>query len=126
MTFVNHGCNGTSNLSEKLPFTESNANFTDPLFLDLIQKQWAGGEGRVYNPAQLRDTASLVMVSNHVPIRKGEELLDNYIDFITDVKMLEKELTDLKTQCAGESLGIISGYESPLKSQDMISSRSSF
>ena len=118
MTFVNHGCNGTSNLSEKLPFTESNANFTDPLFLDLIQKQWADGEGGVYNPAQLRATASLVMVSNHVPIRKGEELLDDYINFITDVEMLEEGLTDLKTQCAGESFGIISEYESSLDSPE--------
>ena len=116
MTFVNHGCSDTSNLNGKVPFTESNADPTDPLVLNFIQEQWADGEGRVYNPALLRDTASLVTVKNHVPIMKGEELLENYINFITDVEMLEAELTILKSQCAGESLGIISEYELSLYS----------
>ena len=47
---------------------------------------------------------------------KGEELLENYINFITDVEMLEEDLTGLKTLCAGERLGIISKYESSLHS----------
>jgi hypothetical protein len=109
MTFVNHGCNGTSNIAGKVPFTESNADPNDPLVLNFIQ---SGGEERVYNPALLRDTTSLVMVENLEPIMKGEELLDNYITFITDVKMLEWGLKDLKTQCGGESLGIVSENES--------------
>ena len=109
MTFVNHGCNDTSNVGDKVPFTESNADPNDPLVLNFIQ---SGGEERVYNPALLRDTTSLLIVDNYEPIMKGEELLDNYITFITDVKMLEEDLKDLNTQCGGESLGIVSKYES--------------
>jgi hypothetical protein len=116
LTFANHGCNGTNNLSDKVPFTESTADPTDPLVLNFIQERWHGarGEERVllYNPALLRDTASLMTVENDEPIWKGEELLENYIHFITDVEMLQEDLTGLKTLCAGERLGIISEYES--------------
>ena len=113
MTFVNHGCNGSSNLSEKVPFTESNADPTDPLVLDFIQKQWSDAEGRVYNPALLRDTTILLIAFNDEPIRKGEELLENYITFITDIEMLEEDLTNLKTLCAGgESMEVIPEYKS--------------
>jgi hypothetical protein len=48
---------------------------------------------------------------------KGEELLDNYISFITDVKMLEEDLKELKTQCGGGS-GLVSEYESSSKSKE--------
>jgi hypothetical protein len=111
LTFVNHGCNGTSNISDQSPFTEqSNADPNDPLVLNFIQAMGSGGKDCGYNPALLRDTTRRLIIKHNKPIMKGEELLDNYITFITDVETLVEDLTDLKTQCAG-SLGTISEYE---------------
>jgi hypothetical protein len=115
LTFVNHGCNGTSNVGFQVPFSESNADLNDPLVLEFIEEMWTGGEECVYNPALVRDTSSKVIIENSGPIMKGEELLDNYITFITDVKMLEEDLKDLETQCGGKS-GLVSEYESSSKS----------
>lgn len=120
MTFQNHGCNNTNNVGLRSPFNESNADPKDPLVLDFIQDMWSdagadrAGADRsdIYNPAQLRDVTGEVDVRNHEPIMKGEELLDNYITFITDVKMLEEELKALKTECGGGISGIVSEYES--------------
>jgi hypothetical protein len=71
------------------------------------------GKDYVYNPAVLRDTTSKHIVQNDKPIMKGEELLNNYLTFISDVKMLDEDLKAPETECAGgeEGLGIVSEYE---------------
>ena len=44
-------------------------------------------------------------------IKKGEEILCNYLDFIGEAASWEEDVRGLQGQCAGTELGDISSYE---------------
>jgi hypothetical protein len=102
ITFVNHGCNGTFNVGDPSPFTEINASDApDEVVVKFIEEQTRRGKEYVYNPNVVRESPNFQHQTTRKPIMKGEELLDNYLDFYLDLYDFANDINGLKLECAG-------------------------
>jgi len=101
MTFCNHGCNGTYNIGDDdYEFTEMNVDLNHAAE-DVLN------EAHVWSPVierHLRQTASIGDTTMR-DIKKGEEILCNYLSFIGELDYWKEEAMSLRDQCAGESMG---------------------
>lgn len=107
--FCNHGCNGSYNYNAPDGF---NGNEAD---IDLNQppKLSKFRFGSPFNPALERNLRHAMTVGDVTKrdIKKGEEILCNYLDFIGEAASWEEDVRGLQGQCAGTELGDISSYE---------------
>jgi hypothetical protein len=110
LTFVNHGCNGTANLGERgvdpSKLTEWNINLELGIPDEMETKLTVP-----YNPSADRDL--IRYATNCVAgrtIRKGEEILDNYMNFGGD-EYFEEMVLSLREECSG-GLGLVEQYQS--------------
>ena len=110
MAFLNHGCNGSYNVGEKLTETEMSANLGQGpagVWFDV------DAEFDIFNPFLERHFPQH-LCSNFRALRDieaGEELLDNYLVFGgEDLDEWEDNLVSLKSMCMGEP-GKIFEYE---------------
>lgn len=106
LTFVNHGCNGTNNIGE-----EDTMHFTEDIDLIDLLKLKSPPSSHIR-----RSTLDLV-IDRHLPsfavgydessrdIKAGEELLQNYMYFMSCSKHWKLPVLDLQAQCRGEVLG---------------------
>eukprot|EP00580_Thalassiosira_gravida_P014448 CAMPEP_0201684176 /NCGR_PEP_ID=MMETSP0494-20130426/52504_1 /ASSEMBLY_ACC=CAM_ASM_000839 /TAXON_ID=420259 /ORGANISM="Thalassiosira gravida, Strain GMp14c1" /LENGTH=633 /DNA_ID=CAMNT_0048167969 /DNA_START=17 /DNA_END=1918 /DNA_ORIENTATION=- len=107
-TFSNHGCNGTYNFGEKTDeITEMNID------LDNIPEFFCA-KANVYSPVFERHLRQKSAMGGYArrDIRQGEEILCNYLAFDADQDQLKVEIANLRSQCAGETMGQITEYES--------------
>ncbi|KAG7354551.1 SET methyltransferase domain containing protein [Nitzschia inconspicua] len=117
LTFVNHGCNGTSNLGERdvdpSLHTEWSVEIQYGIPEDLITKLTVP-----YNPSADRDVVrhSTNCVAAR-DIQKGEELYDNYMNFGGD-EYFEEMVLSLRDECSG-TLGLVEQYQSQSKLAEM-------
>jgi len=104
-TFVNHGCNGTTNVG-----TWEHANLTENSAHEYGERLRLDNDG-TYNPAKDRMirshgcTESIAMRN----IFRGEEIFNNYMTFEADD--LEAYAASLREECAGTAYGQVSEYE---------------
>eukprot|EP00986_Skeletonema_menzelii_P012980 scaffold7348_cov144-Skeletonema_menzelii.AAC.2 len=107
--FCNHGCNSTYNYSAKgVDGNEADIDLNQPP--DWIDQRWWGSP---FSPALERNLRQM-MTSGDVTnrdIKKGEEILCNYLGFIGVAAHWEEEIRGLQGQCDGTELGEISSYE---------------
>ncbi len=107
MLFANHGCNGTDNYGPHYPhYTENTVDLDKvPELFDHIGS---------FNPVVERHLRQFMTAdggSSRV-IAAGEELLTNYLLFSGNVlEDWQEDVSSLRGQCAGSSLGNISAYE---------------
>ena len=110
--FCNHGCNGSYNLCINGYVSVDNEVDVDPNqppeSLLLNQKQ-----GRAFSPALDRNFRQELTGGDMAnrDIKKGEEILCNYLEFIGDAKDWAEDVRGLQGQCAGTALGDVSSYE---------------
>ena len=100
MTFVNHGCNGTSNIGWVYDFTEFTADFEG----DLAEAdQLALINELVFDPFTDRDTNYLYGAATETnrPISSGEEILDNYLDMTGGRRDWIEDVLGLRAMCSG-------------------------
>ena len=99
VTFVNHGCNGTYNIGDETDHDEFTADIRSPP-VDLMGHKSHTGSS-VFDPVIDRH----LFHSGDVSLRDidaGEEILDNYLNFIGGQEAWEEDVTDLRKQCSGE------------------------
>ena len=104
MMFCNHGCNGTYNLGDD--FDNSTESSVDPYHPPDFRTS-------PFNPSierNLHHKLSSGDMTNR-DIKKGEEILCNYLEFVGHVLHWEEDVLGLQGQCAGTELGAISDYE---------------
>ncbi|KAG7351434.1 SET methyltransferase domain containing protein [Nitzschia inconspicua] len=117
LTFVNHGCNGTSNIGERDAdpslHTEWSVDLQYGIPEDLKTKLTVP-----YSPSADRDVVqySTNCVAGR-DIQKGEELYDNYMNFGGD-EYFEEMVLSLRDECSG-SLGLVEQYQSQLNTGEM-------
>ncbi len=110
LTFVNHGCNGTSNLGSRGVDPSIHTEFS----IDLengIPEDLKTEFVTPYNPSLDRD--EMKYVTNCVAaktIPKGEELYDNYMSFGGDA-FFKQNVLQLRNQCSG-GRGLVEVYQS--------------
>lgn len=102
-TFVNHGCNGTTNVGSVayINLTEFSTTYT----VDTDQRG-------IYNPAfdrAIRTNACGESIALR-RIESGEEIFNNYMTF-ENFHELEEYAESLRNECAGRAVGQISEYE---------------
>ena len=109
MTFVNHGCNGASNLGDFPNITTSTVHpFRVPNELHFYRNQ---GPEYVFNPAIARDTTSRAIVQNRWgDIQIGDELLENYYENFGSFKDWGEHVRLLQNYCDG-GIGEVEQYE---------------
>jgi spermidine synthase len=98
VTFVNHGCNGTFNIGIATDFDEFTTDTRTPPAA-LMGQSHTGTS--VFNPVIDRH----LFYSGDVSLRDidaGEEILDNYLNFIGSQEAWEDDVNDLRKQCSGE------------------------
>ena len=106
-TFTNHGCRGTNNVGVLTDFDEFTAN-TDVMPHELSGKNHRGTS--IFNPVVDRH---LIHFDDKTitGIQAGEEILDNYLDFISAEEYWAEDIINLRNQCSGIALGEVSEYE---------------
>jgi len=106
-TFCNHGCNGTYNYGDDNNFTELNID------LDYAPEALLN-KASVFSPVFERHLRQILAVGDYTlrDIRQGEEILCNYLSFSGDPDYWEEDVTGLRGQCAGDTMGQISEYDS--------------
>lgn len=102
-TFVNHGCNGTTNVGsvEYINLTEFSTTYNV-----------ATDQRSIYNPAfdrAIRTNACSESIALR-SIKSGEEIFNNYMTF-ENFHELEEYAESLRNECAGRAVGQISEYE---------------
>jgi hypothetical protein len=108
MMFCNHGCNGTHNLgSVDVNYTEFNVDPKHPPESIISSREKAFAPARERN---LREVLTHGDTTNR-DIKKGEEVLCNYLEFVGDSSAWEEDVRGLQGQCTGTELGEISAYE---------------
>ncbi len=106
--FCNHGCNGSYNLcvhgSVDNEATVDPNQPPDSVLLKL---------GIGFSPALERNFRQVLTSGDTTnrDIKKGEEILCNYLEFIGNAAHWEEDVSGLQGQCAGTELGDISSYE---------------
>lgn len=106
MTFVNHGCNGTSNIEPKFSWNEMNVTYTD-VQVDCI------GTASIYDPYAERHfpMQNCQDLMSNRELLMGEELFSNYVCYsVSTYKYWEENINELISMCNGKS-GFISEYE---------------
>ena len=97
LTFVNHGCRGTYNMGIHTNVTEATADPKHPPSqVQLLQQL---GRDGAYNPAVIRDTE--FSSTSIRPLVAGEELLDNYLGYITHPQQWREDIEELRAMCEG-------------------------
>jgi hypothetical protein len=107
--FCNHGCNGSYNLCYHGSVdNEADVDPNQPSDSLLLLK-W----GSAFSPALERNFRQILTSGDTTnrDIKKGEEILCNYLEFIGDASHWEEDVLGLQGQCAGTELGDISSYE---------------
>jgi SET domain-containing protein len=106
-TFANHGCKGTNNVGEVTDFDESTAN-TDVMPDELSGKSHQGTS--TFNPVVDRH---LTHFSDRTirDIKAGEEILDNYLAFISSEEYWAEDIINMRNQCSGVAFGEVTKYE---------------
>lgn len=105
--FMNHGCNQTYNYGDAYsPTTEVSAD------LNFIPTEY-DATAEVYSPVIERHLRAYRSGPDHTlrDIMAREELLANYLAFFADEDEWEKDVLEMRGQCAGDTLGEISEYE---------------
>jgi len=106
-TFCNHGCNGTWSYGfGSDEFTEMNVDL-DKAPAALFQAV------EVWSPVFERHVRQAVGTGDETmrDIKKGEEILCNYLSFVADPDDWKIDVTSLRSQCTGESVGEITRAE---------------
>jgi len=125
-TFVNHGCNGSGNIGTlgvgfkiTLEDHESlNENTAMHLNHNEISHRFYD-TSFTYNPVISRHVLLISGGLNYAlrDIKKGEEIFTNYILFSIGASDWMSDVYDIKSQCSGESIGLVSqvdtGREQP-------------
>jgi hypothetical protein len=108
LTFTNHGCNGTNNYGVKLSVTEGTAS-PDVMPPDLYYTE---EESAIYNPYAERNHLMLIGALDVVnrDVEAGEELFDEFLKYLHEDNW-KWGVEHFRTMCAGQSLGVVSGYE---------------
>jgi len=106
---MNHGCNGTKNFGSNPDSTITETNF-DPSSSstdDLVNT------APVYSPVHERHLLQLLKFGDLTLrfIKKGEEIVTDYMEFGGDEESLLEDAIKLKGWCSGESVGEITQYE---------------
>lgn len=109
--FMNHGCGGTYNFGQEMPFDETTID--DNVDVDLSELTMM--EKPLFNPYLERhypQTSSCMDNMALHDIEKDGELLDNYLAFggYDDPEEWEYNVKDTQAMCAGV-LGLITQYE---------------
>jgi hypothetical protein len=106
LCFLNHGCDGRSNLSYSLTITEATA---DP---DAVPEEVRIQPFRLedeYNPAAGRYSQAIARAAPLRDIKRGEELFINYLA-VAGEDCWAEDVPSLKAQCKG-GLGPVREYE---------------
>ena len=115
MTFSNHGCDGSFNV---LDWTTYEAWIRNDKW-SIVTEQNATMD--FYEP--FREDVYDIFTDRHIPhsaltytvaardIKAGEEILSNYVFYVTDIDHWVKEVEDLKRVCRGEDVGFITKSE---------------
>lgn len=120
-TFCNHGCNGTytyGNEEGETNLTEMNAPL-DQAPWDFRNDAW-----QVYSPVFERHLRQQLSVGDYTlrDIRRGEEVLCDYLGFVGDPDDWAEDVASLRGQCSGKKMGDIAVYE--VKAEDSESASS--
>jgi hypothetical protein len=109
LTFLNHGCNGTSNIGDDAA-TSNMTEFTIDLGSDEVPSLFATRINVPYVPHFDRDHVKAeTMCRSSRRIHAGEELYDNYLSFGGDSQF--KEMVQmLRQECSG-SFGMVEQYQ---------------
>jgi predicted ABC-class ATPase len=107
ITFVNHGCKGAYNVGEITAFDEDTVN-TDVMPDEVGGKSHEGTS--IFNPVIDRHLFFMGDMSNR-DIQAGEEILDNYLAFVSSEDYWAKDVIELRNQCAGTAIGEVIEYE---------------
>jgi len=109
--FCNHGCDGAYNYgyldADGRGLTEANVD------LDQVPEDILNAADAVYSPLYERHLRQKLTVGDSVlrGIRRGEEILCNYLYFVGDSEDWAEDVTSLRRQCSGEEVGSIQEYE---------------
>lgn len=110
LTFLNHGCNNSNNVSPLEPFfvTEMTA---DPKKMPR-ELEYAPFELAVYNPFVRRNHWNFQHAGDVArrDIPAGEEILDSYLSYYTEHEW-ERAVLSLRAQCLSQGQGSVSEYE---------------
>ena len=113
LTFINHGCNGTYNNGFEF---HNLTEFT--VSVEAIPEEFGGQGvggrgGKVFNPVFDRNRRFVLTGGDYTlrDIKSGEEILDNYLDFIGAADDWESDIDDLQSQCSGKDIGGVTEYE---------------
>jgi spermidine synthase len=111
-TFVNHGCNGTTNVGNAL--YENLTEFTE------LQSFAIPDERTSYNPAFDRSLRIFGCAESIAlrKIRRGEEIFNNYMTFENHFELPEYA-ESLRNECAGREYGEVSQYEISVQGQQL-------
>jgi hypothetical protein len=112
LTFVNHGCQSGYNVGVVTDFDEFTTN-TDVMLDELSGKSHQGTS--TFNPVVDRHLTYHGFM-NIRDIKAGEEILDNYLAFISSEEDWAHDVIDLRNQCSGLASGEVTEYEANYKS----------
>jgi hypothetical protein len=107
LTFVNHGCKGAYNVGKVTDFDECTADTS------LIPGEVDGKSHQgilTFNPVVDRHLTHAGFM-NACDIEEEEEILDNYLVFISSEEDWANDVVDLRNQCAGLASGEVTEYE---------------
>ena len=107
LTFANHGCKSAYNIGEVTDFDEFTAN-TDVMLDELSGKSHQGTS--TFNPVVDRHLTHTGFM-NIRDIKAGEEILDNYLNFISSEEDWAHDIISLRNQCSGLASGEVTEYE---------------
>jgi len=122
-TFVNHGCNGTSNLGGITPYLcgkNPECTMLEESMTEEELRDYRTAEFDTHSPVILRHRGTF-MTGFDVTLRDihpGEELLHNYVYFESDIDDLIAEAGLLNEMCRGKSIGLIAEYEDFYEDQE--------
>ena len=101
LTFVNHGCNGTSNIDfVRTNITEATAD------LDHMPEEYLLTLDP-YNPALAHEGDGTIIYRN---VKRGEEILGNYLTYIEDAEAWRDDVQELRDDCSGV-MGSVERYQ---------------
>lgn len=107
LTFVNHGCRGSYNTGTKTAFDEFTA---DVHMLDDAVNGKSHTGTTTFKP--VIDRHLLYMADHSLrDIQAGEEILDNYLNFVGYEEDWEPSVTHLRALCSGEDVGEVTTYQ---------------
>jgi hypothetical protein len=105
MIFINHGCNGTSNVGEELDFPEFSLELG-------VEYEVAFGNDEVTesgsNYVEDRQRSGWSTIAN-ANLNQGNEILCNYLS-LSGQQRWSKQLSEIRSFCSGR-LGAVSQYE---------------